>query len=164
MQRNKSYLKIAKKRIIILLYTMIFAKKPRIFDPKFEAVGCFVQCDGKIILLHRQNHKPQGDTWGIPSGKIDQKENPATTMLREIKEETGIIIPKNELNSYSTIYVKFRDYDFVYHIFYTTIDEKQKIKIKNDEHKDSKWITPEDALKLPLIEDLDGCIKLFYKI
>jgi 8-oxo-dGTP pyrophosphatase MutT (NUDIX family) len=143
---------------------MIFLKKPANFNSKLEAVGCFVQCDGEIILLHRQNNKPQGDTWGIPSGKIDGEDDARTTMLRELKEETGFEIPENEMLLFKTIFVKYDSYDFIYHIFYTTINNKKKIKLKNDEHKDAKWITPNDALALPLIEDLDGCIKLFSNV
>jgi 8-oxo-dGTP diphosphatase len=143
---------------------MIFIAKPKDFNPRLEAVGCFVQCDGEIILLHRQDHKPQGNTWGIPSGKIDEGEDAKTTMLRELKEETEIKIPENEMLLFKTIFVKYKAYDFIYHIFYTTINNKQKIKRKNDEHKDARWITPKNALQLPLIEDLDGCIKLFFNI
>lgn len=143
---------------------MIFLAKPKNFNPKLTAVGCFVQCEGEIILLLRQDNKPQDNTWGIPSGKVNKGEDLKTTMLRELKEETGIIIPEDELFFHSTVYVKFSDYDFIYHIFYTTINNKQKIQIKNDEHKDARWIFPKDALKLPLIEDLDGCIRLFFNI
>lgn len=141
---------------------MIYYEKPKYFKPKFEAVGSFVQCDGKIILLHRRNHKPQGNTWGIPSGKIHISETLKTTALRETKEETGLVIHKNKMKFFATIFVKFADYDFIYHIFHTTLNNKSIIKINKHEHKAAKWISPTDALNLPLIEDLDGCIKLFF--
>ncbi len=143
---------------------MIYQEMPKKFNPKFEAVGCFVQCNGEIILLHRQNHKPQGNTWGIPSGKIHANESPMATMLREIKEETGIKFLENQIIHFSTVFVKFVEYDFVYYIFHARLDNKQDIKINEIEHKDAKWISPSDALNLSLIEDLDGCIKLFFAI
>lgn len=143
---------------------MIYETMPKDFNPKFEAVGSFIQCNGEIILLHRQNHKPQGGTWGIPSGKRDNGENPLDTACRETAEETGIVIPRDKMKFFSTIYVKFADYDFVYHIFYATLNNKAEIKIHNSEHKDAKWILPKVALDLPLIQDLDGCIQLFFGI
>jgi 8-oxo-dGTP diphosphatase len=141
---------------------MIYQTIPKIFNPKFEVTGCFVQCNGEIILLHRQNHKPQGGTWGIPSGKIHEGENMLDTACRETLEETGLAIPRDEMNFFSSVYVKHSEYDLVYHIFHTTLNKKTKIKISEGEHKDAKWVTPKDALDLPLIHDLESCIKLFF--
>ena len=41
---------------------MIFKKKPEDFDKKIDVVGVFVEHEGQFILLHRQDHKPQGNT------------------------------------------------------------------------------------------------------
>ena len=143
---------------------MIYKIMPENFNPKFEAVGSFVQCNGEIILLHRQNHKPQGDTWGIPSGKRDNGEDTLDTACRETAEETGIMIPQDKMKFFSTVYVRFPDYDFVYHMYHTTLDNKPEIRINQSEHKAAKWISPKEALNLPLIQDLDACIQLFYGV
>lgn len=143
---------------------MIYQEKPEIFHPKFEAVGSFIQCDGEIVLLHRQDHKPQGNTWGIPSGKNHAGESMLETACRETHEETGFEILPSEMKFFSTIYVKFPDYDFVYHMYHAGMQEKKEIKISDTEHKGAQWISPQEALHLPLIEDLDGCIKLFFNM
>jgi len=143
---------------------MIYLEKPKDFNPKLEAVGCFVQCNGEIALLLRQDHKPQGNTWGIPSGKVHEGENLAQTAIRETKEETGFNFSEEEMKFFKTVWVRFPEYDFVYHIFYADLDEKKEIRINSKEHKDAKWASPFDVLKLPLIGDLDGCINLFFGI
>lgn len=143
---------------------MLFQKTPTSFKPAFGAVGHLVQCAGVIILLHRQNHKPQGGTWGIPSGKIDGSEPPLTAAARETEEETGLLIPLNSISLFRTVYVRYPDYDFVYHLFHTVIAAKEKIQINPDEHQAAKWISPAEALSLPLIEDLDVCLKLFFAL
>ncbi len=84
-------------------------------------------------------------------------------MAREIKEETGFDIPHSNIKDFQKVYVKFENYDFIYHIFYTELNEPQEIQINTEEHKDSRWTSIPGASDLPLIEDLDGCIKLFYK-
>lgn len=142
---------------------MIFKNKPENFNPKFEVVGSFVQCAGEIILLHRQDHKPEGGTWGIPSGKIDQGELMITAASRETKEETGLIIPEENFKFFMSIYVRYDNYDFIYHMFHTELVSKPDIKISEEEHKEAKWIKPYEAFNLPLIEDLDVCLKLFFK-
>jgi ADP-ribose pyrophosphatase YjhB (NUDIX family) len=67
---------------------MLYTNKPEVFDPKFDVVSCFVEYKGKILLLHRQDHKPQGNTYGVPAGKVDAGEDIWTTVRREIEEET----------------------------------------------------------------------------
>jgi len=39
---------------------MIYQEKPKDFIPDIEVVGCLVEKDNKILLLHRRNYKPQG--------------------------------------------------------------------------------------------------------
>jgi 8-oxo-dGTP pyrophosphatase MutT (NUDIX family) len=49
---------------------MIFKKQPDNFIPKMEVVGCFLENDGEFLILQRHDNKPQGNTWGLPSGKL----------------------------------------------------------------------------------------------
>ncbi|MBT3397711.1 NUDIX domain-containing protein [archaeon] len=139
---------------------MIYEEEPENFEPTFEVVGCFVEVDGKILLLHRQDHKPQGGTWGCPAGKVDEGENIGEAIVREVMEETGLNLP--EANHFKKIFVRLPDYDFVYHIFHSPFEEKPEINLRSEEHKDFQWASPEDALGLPLVLDEDLCIKLFF--
>lgn len=143
---------------------MIYQKKPEKFNPKLEAVGCFIKCNGEILLLHRQDHRPEGNTWGLPAGKINEGEKVEDTIVREILEETSLTIPASQINYLGKIYVRYPTYDSIFHIFETDLKSQQGIKIDLSEHKDFKWISPENALNLELIEDLDAGIKLFCKI
>jgi len=143
---------------------MLYEKKPKNFNPKFDVVSCFIEYNDKIILLHRQDYKPEGNTWGVPAGKINKGEKLDETMVREIKEETGFCLNSSHLSYFKKFYIKYPKYDFVYHIFYSNLDKKQKVNINNKEHKNHKWISPKNALNLPLIRDLDTCIKSFYHL
>lgn len=42
---------------------MIYKDIPKNFAPKFEAASCFLEVDGRILLVHRQDTKFMGDTW-----------------------------------------------------------------------------------------------------
>lgn len=142
---------------------MIYINKPSVFNSKFEVVSCFFEYNKEILLLHRQDHKPQGGTWGVPAGKVDFNENILDTMQREIQEETGIILESSQLNYFKKIFVKYEDYDFIYHIYYTNLAYKPEIILTPAEHKDYQWIDPKQALNMNLIQDLAQCIELFYK-
>lgn len=141
---------------------MIFRECPDNFESKFEIVSCYVEHNGDILILHRQNHKPEGNTWGLPAGKIDEGEDVTTAMLREIEEETGIIKQTNELEFLETVYVKYPEYHFIYHMFKVIMDNRPEIRLSDNEHKGYRWSKPEDILKLPLVRDLDKCIEISY--
>lgn len=142
----------------------IFLTKPNEFNSKFEIVSCFIAYKDKILLLHRQDHKPEGNTWGVPAGKVEKNEDLVVSLAREIFEETGLNFDFNNLNYFKTIYVKYPNFDFSYHIFNTDIDNPVNIILNETEHKDFVWLKPIDALNLNLIPDEDECIKLFYNL
>ncbi len=134
------------------------------FSPRFEVASCFLEHDGKILLLLRQDHKSEGNTWGIPAGKINTaNENSLNGVLRETFEETGIQIHEDNILHIITTYVRYKAYDFVFHIYQSILKEKENIHINYEEHKEFCWVTPQEALHLPLIEDLDKCIRLCYE-
>ena len=71
---------------------MLYLEKPEIFTPKFEIVSCFVQYKDEILLLLRQDHKPEPNTYGTPAGKVDHiiDKTIHEAMAREGKEETQL--------------------------------------------------------------------------
>lgn len=143
---------------------MQFRTKPINFVAKFEVVGCFCESNGKILLLQRQDYKPQGGKWGLPGGKVDTNETPKKAVLREVIEETGIDASKFPVDFFKTVYESYPDLNFVYHMFHTIFDNSKQVMISPTEHKDFVFVSPKDALKMDLIEDLDICIKDFYRL
>jgi len=131
---------------------------------KFDVVSAFVEHDGDILLLHRQDHKPQGDTWGVPAGKVDAKESLASAIAREVREEIGVDRAPEAYSFCKSYYVRHADYYFNYHIFKIVLDKKPTIDLNLSEHKDYRWLKPTEALKTDLIEDEDSCIKWTYEI
>ncbi len=142
---------------------MIYAQQPSNFSPRFTIVSCFVEYNGTILLLHRQDNKPESNTWGVPAGKAEPQENLSDAIIRELQEETGITLV--EPPSYITkLFVSYPTYEFIYHIFHLSLPNLPKILINPKEHKEYRWISPLDALDgtIPLIGELDNCIRYVY--
>lgn len=51
--------------------------------------GALVVRDGAVLLVLR-NHEPWLDHWDIPGGFCELHEHPASTAVREVREETGL--------------------------------------------------------------------------
>lgn len=144
---------------------MIYNEKPKDFSPKFEVVGCFLENDGEFLILQRQDHKPQGGTWGLPSGKVEKGEDLFNAIIRETQEETGFSIRNKPVNYFKEFIVRYDDYDFIYHLFHLKIESKPNVILEENGHKNFKWVRPEVSLKeYNLIQDFDECIKQFYGI
>lgn len=142
---------------------MIYKRKPKNFKPQFEVVSCFCEFEDKFILLHRQDHKDRGNLWGVPAGKVDPGETPVIAVQREIQEETGLSQNTENIHHFSQVFVRYPDYDFIFHIFHTKLADNKTIQIDSKEHKAYIWASPQEALKMSLVPDQDLCIKLFYK-
>ncbi len=59
-------------------------------------VGALIICNGKILLEKRKNDPGRGK-WSIPGGLVELGETVEQTVIREVKEETGLKVEKPEL-------------------------------------------------------------------
>lgn len=57
-------------------------------------VGCgaFITDDEGRLLLVKRRRNPEADHWGLPGGKVEFLERVADTIVREIREELGVVI------------------------------------------------------------------------
>jgi 8-oxo-dGTP diphosphatase len=56
------------------------------------AACALVDADGRVLLAQRPAGKPMGGLWEFPGGKIESGERPEQTLIRELKEELGIVV------------------------------------------------------------------------
>lgn len=133
------------------------------FNPIFEVAGSFIEYDNKILLLLRQDHKPQPNVYGMPAGKIDKGESPVESMIRELREETWINLVVQKLNFIKKLYVRYPTYDFVYHIFHSVLNELPDVIINPKEHKEYIWVTLDETNNLQMVPWLDVSIDYCYK-
>ena len=48
--------------------------------------------DGRVLIAQRPLGKPMAGLWEFPGGKVEQGEAPEQTLIRELKEELGIVV------------------------------------------------------------------------
>ncbi len=130
--------------------TSVFRIKPPNFQPGVEVAACYVEWEGKYLLLKRSLHSPQGNTWGLPAGKLERGETPRQAVFREVHEETGIRLDEGRLAGHGKLYVRNAHIDFLFHLFHQEFSAPPTLTL-SDEHTDHCYSTYSEALKLPLI-------------
>ncbi|MBV8419509.1 MAG: 8-oxo-dGTP diphosphatase MutT [Hyphomicrobiales bacterium] len=56
------------------------------------AACALVDTDGRVLIAQRPVGRPMAGLWEFPGGKIEAGERPEDTLMRELKEELGIVV------------------------------------------------------------------------
>jgi 8-oxo-dGTP diphosphatase len=56
------------------------------------AACALVDADIRVLIAQRPIGKPMAGLWEFPGGKIELDERPEDTLIRELKEELGIVV------------------------------------------------------------------------
>jgi 8-oxo-dGTP pyrophosphatase MutT (NUDIX family) len=131
--------------------TLVTKIAPANFAPQVEAAGCYCECQNKLLFLKRAEGRPEPKTWCIPGGKLEKGENFLDAVVREVHEEIGVLIPRDQFEPIAKLYVRKPYSDHVFYIFRATLHDLPTIKLTEDEHEDSVWVTIDEALELQLI-------------
>lgn len=88
------------------IQAVVYKEPPQSFKPRAEIAALFIEHDNRVLMLHRQECKSQGNLWGIPGGKIDKGETPSQAAIREVKEETGYDFSNQTIENLGTVYTQ----------------------------------------------------------
>lgn len=107
---------------------------------------CYIEKDGKYLMLHRTKKKNDinKDKWLGVGGKLEEGESPEECLLREVKEETGLVLKSYQLRGIIT-YVSTTwetEYMFLY-----TANQFEGDLIECDEGE-LQWINKNEVTKL----------------
>ena len=56
------------------------------------AACALVDADGRVLIAQRPAGRPMAGLWEFPGGKVEAGERPEDTLIRELKEELGIVV------------------------------------------------------------------------
>jgi len=119
--------------------------------PPEATVGALIfNAAGEVLMI--RTHK-WSNLWGIPGGKIKWGETSEAALRREIREETNLAVKDIRfVLVQDCIHSKefYRDAHFVL-LNYTCRCTAKNPRVKlNEEARESRWVTPAAATKMPL--------------
>ena len=93
--------------------------------------------DREILLLKVENEKVS--FWQPITGGIESGESPEEACLREIKEETGLLLHRSNLTSLGDFMVKIDENLTIHKNLFLVLTEQKAIQI-SDEHVGAQWV------------------------
>lgn len=109
------------------------------------SAGVVIYNDKKEALVLKANYKPY---WSFPGGWIEDNQTPIQAAVRELSEETGVLIISQRLkflyiiNRVSNI---MQSYQFIFE-YSGIIDAFTSIKLQPEEIDDYKFVSREEVL------------------
>jgi 8-oxo-dGTP pyrophosphatase MutT (NUDIX family) len=125
-------------------------------------VGCFLKYNGKFLVLLRHSHKPDGNTWGLPSGKVEAGEKNTDAVLRELEEESGYSARLTELKHLGDYkFISSSGTPYTYATYEINLSSPLKIHLEEEAHADHKWVTAQECYQMKkLIPGFHELLKL----
>ncbi|WP_148881274.1 NUDIX hydrolase [Streptococcus sp. Marseille-P7376] len=93
--------------------------------------------DREILLLKVEDEKVS--FWQPITGGIERGESPEEACLREIKEETGLILSCTNLTSLGDFTVKIDEKLTIHKSLFLVLTEQKEIQL-SDEHVGAQWV------------------------
>ena len=56
------------------------------------AACALIDADGRVLIAQRPEGRSMAGLWEFPGGKVEAGERPEETLIRELKEELGIVV------------------------------------------------------------------------
>ena len=120
-------------------------------------VGAVIKDEAGRLLLIRRGHEPGKGLWSIPGGRIEAGESDAAALVREVREETGLIVTPGRLvgsvrrpagggpDGFDLGVLDIRDYAAII---------IGGVLVAGDDADDAVWAGPAELDTLPLTDGL----------
>ena len=121
---------------------------------RISAYGLILQ-DARILLCRISSQLPNdAGFWTLPGGGIDFGEDPADAMMREVDEETGLVVRPRSVAGVNSLYIE--EVDRAFHgvrILYHTELLGGTLRYESDDTTDlCAWWSEQEAKQLPLVD------------
>jgi len=122
------------------------------YDPNYVEIKSFFLVCAKVVLLNAHNEvlllkrsslSVNAGNWDLPGGAVDAHESPETGAIREVVEETGIVIDSAKILS-SELDENHKD-PIVILGFSAYVDNSEVVL--SWEHDAYQWVSIDDALR-----------------
>lgn len=143
-----------------LIIIKVYEKEPKGFIAQVHVAACYVETGEKLLLLRLAADRSEAGRWGVPAGKLEQGETPRQAAVRELYEETGISVAKNQAQALGSLYMQKPHINYVYHLFQIHLKTAPEVRL-SAEHDTYLWASKEDLERQPLMAGAEDALSYY---
>ncbi|MGH6859736.1 MAG: (deoxy)nucleoside triphosphate pyrophosphohydrolase [Phyllobacterium sp.] len=106
-----------------------------------------VDADGRVLLTQRPEGKSLAGLWEFPGGKVETGETPEESLIRELKEELGILVRPACLAPLTFASHTYETFHLLMPLF---ICRRYEGTPRSLEGQALKWVRPKDMRDYPM--------------
>lgn len=113
---------------------------------------------GEILIAKTPKLK---NCWTIPGGHLEFGEKLEDALLREVREETGLVVKIGKMvNFCESINLNDDNFHMISFHFLCFLQGSSDLKLDQRELFEGKWVEPKEALNLLALDDFKNSVKL----
>lgn len=111
------------------------------------AACALVDADGRVLLAQRPPGKQLAGMWEFPGGKVEPGETPEETLIRELREEIGVVTKTACLAPLTFASHSYESFHLLMPLFVCRRYEGTPMPL---EGQALKWVRPRDMRNYPM--------------
>jgi 8-oxo-dGTP diphosphatase len=112
--------------------------------------------EGRVLLAKRPEGRPLAGLWEFPGGKIEAGEEPEAALIRELREELGIEVARQDLTPLTFASHAYPDFHLLMPVY---LCRHWRGAVTAHEGQDLLWVRP-DTLHLYDMPPADAPLKI----
>jgi 8-oxo-dGTP diphosphatase len=111
------------------------------------AAGALIDTDGRVLIAQRPAGKLMAGLWEFPGGKVESGERPEQSLIRELKEELGIVVREECLAPLTFASHLYPEFHLLMPLF---VCRRWEGIVAAREGQKLKWARPNDLRNYPM--------------
>ena len=111
------------------------------------AACALIDADGRVLIAQRPRGKAMAGLWEFPGGKIEAGERPEQTLIRELREELGIIVEEDCLAPLTFASHSYPDFHLLMPLY---VCRRWQGFVEARERQQLKWVRVNDLRNYPM--------------
>jgi len=111
------------------------------------AACALIDADGRVLIAQRPAGKVMAGLWEFPGGKVEADERPEQSLIRELREELGIVVKEECLAPLTFASHAYPDFHLLMPLY---VCRRWGGIVEAREQQTLKWVRPNDLRNYPM--------------
>jgi 8-oxo-dGTP diphosphatase len=111
------------------------------------AACALIDADGRVLIAERPAGRSMAGLWEFPGGKVEAGETPEATLIRELKEELGIVVKEDCLAPLTFASHSYADFHLLMPLY---VCRRWEGIVQPQENQRIAWVRPNKLRDYPM--------------